>query len=62
MSGTSSKTTLITLRLPREVVCTLERRINGRQSHWWSVREYLQERIIYDTERLHTKKRRLIKE
>ncbi len=56
MSGRSRKTTLITLRLPNEVVCTLERRIDGRRSHWFSVREYLQERIIYDTQREHKRK------
>jgi hypothetical protein len=56
MSGTSSKTTLITLRLPNEVVCTLERRINGRRTHWFGVREYLQERIIYDTQREHKRR------
>ena len=56
MSGTSSKTTLITLRLPNEVVYTLRRRIDGRRTHWSSVGEYLQERVIYDTERQHKKK------
>ena len=39
MSGTSSKTTVISLRLPNKVVFTLKRRINGRRSRWASVGE-----------------------
>jgi len=56
MSGTSSKTTIISLRLPNEVVYTLRRRINGRRTHWFSVGEYLQDRIIYDTMRSHKRR------
>lgn len=57
MSGTSSKSTIVSFRLPNEVVSTLKRRIDGRQSRWGSVGEYLKERIIYDTERQHGKRR-----
>lgn len=59
MSGTSSKSTRVSVRLPNEVVRTLERRINGRRSRWLSVGQYLKERIIYDVEREH--KRRAVK-
>lgn len=47
----------MSIRLPNEVVRTLKRRINGRLSHWESVGEYLKERIIYDVERPHKKRR-----
>ena len=56
MPGTSKKTTVVSLRLPNEVVFTLQRRISGDRSRWLSVGEYLQERIIYDTQRSHTRK------
>ena len=52
-SGTSRFTTRVSIRLPNELVRTLERRINGSRSRWSSVGEYLQERIIYDVERKH---------
>jgi len=53
MSGKSSKSTVVTIRLPNEVVYTLSRRINGRRSRWGSVGEYIKERLIYDIERSH---------
>ncbi len=56
MSGKSSKSQLITLRLPNDVVCTLTHRINGRRGRWQSVGDYLKERITYDTRRSHNKK------
>ena len=56
MSGTSSKTTVVSIRLPNETLFTLIRRINGRRSRWDSVGEYLRERVIYDTERSHKRK------
>lgn len=56
MSGTSKISTRISIRLPNEVVRTLERRINGQRSRWGSVGEYLKERIIYDTMRSHQRK------
>ena len=43
----------VSLRLPRDVMSTLRRRIAGRRSRWVSVGEYLKERIIYDVERIH---------
>ena len=53
MPGTSKKTTVISIRLPNEVVFTLQHRIDGDRSRWGSVGEYLQERIIYDVTRSH---------
>lgn len=47
----------MSIRLPNEVVRTLERRIYGRLGHWESVGEYIKERIIYDVERSHKKKK-----
>ncbi|MDD5510498.1 MAG: hypothetical protein PHI12_06805 [Dehalococcoidales bacterium] len=49
----------VTIRLPNDVLCTIERRIEGRRSRWASVGEYLKERIVYDTQREH--KRRAVK-
>jgi metal-responsive CopG/Arc/MetJ family transcriptional regulator len=60
MSGTSRITTRVSIRLPNEVVRTLERRIDGRRSRWSSVGNYLKDRIIYDTMREH--KRRMVEE
>lgn len=56
MSGTSKISTRITIRLPNEVVRTLQRKINGRRSRWNSVGDYLKDRIIYDTLRDHKRK------
>ena len=53
MSGTSRISTRVSIRLPNEVVRTLERRIDGRRSRWSTIGEYLKERIIYDVERNH---------
>lgn len=39
MSGTSRISTRVSIRLPNEVVRTLERKINGRRSRWGSVGE-----------------------
>ncbi len=54
-SGKSSKTVVVGFRLPLDVYEVLQRRVNGRATHWGSVAEYLQERIIYDVRRVHTK-------
>jgi len=56
MSGTSKISTRVSIRLPNNVVRTLERKIAGRRSRWSTIGEYLKERVIYDTERLHHKK------
>ena len=56
MSGTSSKTTVVSIRLSNEVVFTLRRRMEGQRSRWDSVGQYLQERITYDTLREHKRK------
>lgn len=57
MSGKSSKSQLITLRLPNDVVYTLTHRINGKRGRWQSIGDYLKERIIYDVRRSHSKKK-----
>jgi len=41
-SGTSRFTTRVSIRLPNEMVRTLERRINGSRSRWSSVGELLE--------------------
>ena len=56
MGGTSKTTSVVSIRLPNEVLFTLKRRIDGRRSRWESVGEYLRERIIYDTQREHKRK------
>ena len=53
MGGTSKKSKVISVRLPNEVIATLERRVNGRRSRWDSVGQYLRERIEFDTMRPH---------
>ncbi len=53
MSGRSRKTQVVALRLPNNVMDILNRRINGRRTHWESIGAYLQDRIIYDTLRKH---------
>jgi len=57
MSGTSKKTTVVGLRLPNDVVLTLQQRISGPRSRHLTIGEYLKERIIYDTMRQHSKKK-----
>lgn len=51
--GTSSKTKIVAFRLPVDVYNVLQRRIDGARTHWESVGEYLQDRIIYDVTRKH---------
>ena len=46
----------VTIRLPNDVLYTIERRVNGRRSRWSTVGEYLKERIIYDTQREHKRR------
>ena len=57
MSGTSRISTRVSIRLPNDVVRTLERRIEGRRGRWDSVGDYLKERIIYDVQRSHSRKK-----
>ena len=57
MPNQSKRTQIVTIRLPNEVLSVLKRRVNGRRSRWSTVGEYLKERIIYDTERVHTNRR-----
>ncbi len=58
MSGKSKISQVVSIRLPNEVLFTLQRRIDGRRSRWSTVGEYIKERLIYDTERSHTRKKR----
>lgn len=58
MSGKSTKSEIVSFRLPNDVVSTLNHRIAGRRGRWQSIGEYLQERVIYDTRRLHVRKRK----
>lgn len=53
--GKSSKTRVVGFRLPLDVYEALERRVNGKDTRWGSVGEYLQERVIYDVRRPHAK-------
>jgi hypothetical protein len=55
MAGTSKKTRVVSFRLPNDVYAILERRVKGKKSHWSSVPEHLQDRVIYDVTREHTK-------
>jgi len=52
----SQSSGVITIRLPNDVLYTLQRRIDGRRSRWGSVGEYIKERIIYDVQRKHNKR------
>jgi len=54
MAGTSSKTTVVTLRLPNDVVAKVKQRIGGT-GYSESVSSYLRKRIIYDVNRKHKK-------
>ena len=51
--GYSGKTKVVGFRLPMDVLAILERRVKGEKTHWGSVAEYLQERVIYDVRRKH---------
>jgi hypothetical protein len=53
--GRSSKTVVVGFRLPLDVYEVLQRRVAGKNSHWQSVAEYLQERTIYDVRRPHVR-------
>lgn len=55
MSGTSKKTVVVGFRLPVDVYNILQRRVNSPKSHWSSVSELLQDRVIYDVTRPHSK-------
>ena len=51
--GQSRQSSVIPLRLPNNVVYTLQRRVAGRGSRHLSIAERLVERVIFDTERRH---------
>ncbi len=53
MSGKSSQTKVIALRLPNDIYSILERRVNKSHRAYLTVGQYLKERIIYDTLRIH---------
>ncbi len=52
MPGHSKTTTLITIRLPNDVIAIIKRRI--KDSRWDTIGSYLRDRITYDTTRKHT--------
>lgn len=55
MSGRSTKSQVIAIRLPNEIVETIKRRFANNRFD--SISHYLRERIIYDVTRKHTKYR-----
>jgi hypothetical protein len=58
MSGKSTKSEIVSFRLPVDVVSTLNNRLAGRRGRWASIGEYLQERVIYDVRRLHGRRKK----
>lgn len=56
MPGASSKTTLVTLRLPNDVVEIIQRRVGGTGYPPGTVRSYLEKRVIFDVRRKHKKR------
>lgn len=54
MSGTSSKTSVIRLRLPNEIIEKVTRRVENNPNYK-TVSSYLRDRIIYDVNRKHVK-------
>ena len=57
MAGTSTKTQVISIRLPNDIVKIIERRIYVT-GHYRTVSSYLRDRIIYDMTRKHGTYRR----
>ncbi|MCP4608958.1 MAG: hypothetical protein GY845_09625 [Planctomycetes bacterium] len=55
MSGKSTKSQIVCFRVPNEVYEILDRRMN--KSRFFSVNEYVQQRIIYDTLSNHGKRK-----
>ena len=53
MSGKSSTSQVITIRLPNEIVETIKRRLANNRFD--SISQYLRERIIYDMTRKHNR-------
>lgn len=53
MSGKSSKSQVIPIRLPNEIVEMIKRRLANNRFD--SISQYLRERIIYDMTRKHTR-------
>lgn len=51
MSGTSTKSQVISIRLPNEIVETIKRRFANNRFD--SISAYLRDRIIYDFTRKH---------
>jgi hypothetical protein len=59
MAGTSSRTTVISLRLPNDVVAIAQRRVdrwNRNGGRYRSVNDYLRMLVIWDMRRSHRKK------
>jgi hypothetical protein len=47
----SQKSETVTIRLPKEVLYTIRRRIDGKRSRWDSEGEYIKWLVITDVER-----------
>lgn len=56
MPTQNKKSRIVTVRLPLEVVQTIERRITGQKGRHSGISSYLRERITYDTMRRHKQK------
>lgn len=54
MPGKSTRTTVVTLRLPNDVVEKVKRRLSGT-GYPETVNSYLRKRIIYDINRKHAR-------
>lgn len=59
MSGTSRISTRVSIRLPNEVVRTLQHRVDGTRSRWLTISEYIKEMVIFHVERKHVKRNSL---
>jgi len=57
MPGKSSRSQVITIRLPNEIVETIKRRLANNR--FGSISEYLRDRIIYDMTRKHSRFRKM---
>ncbi len=58
MAGKSSKTTILSIRLPNEAMLILNRRCSTNR--YESVGDYLRARILYDLYRKHGKRKNKI--
>ncbi len=57
MPTQNKKSRLVTVRLPLEVVQTIEKRITSSKGRHSGISSYLRERITFDTMRQHGKRK-----